>query len=313
MILAACAALVVATPVAAEPLRLAQVMEPGAVPPYEVLTIVRSAGFDPLGQPFRRGPNYVLRAVSGDDQMVRVVVNAHRGDIVRVVPIASASAMPPPRGGISMGPYERMEPAPGYLPPRTAYRGGPPVVDEDDEPMMENDPRAPRPPGAVPGAPPRADYAPPPPRAGYAPPPPPRGGGDIQRSELPPPSGSRVVTASPPPPGEPHVITATEPDRNGMLPPPPERFPQRAVAPVKPKPPVKRDVASIPKQPQAKVAPLPKPRPAQETTAAAAPALKGAPAAATPPAAAPSKTESAPAASPPASEPPHDASKALPN
>jgi hypothetical protein len=56
------------------------------------------------------------------------------------------------------------------------------------------------------------------------------------------------------------VVTSAEPDQDrvesGALPPPPERFPQRAVAPAaKPKPPVKR-AAATPKQ-----APLPRPKP----------------------------------------------------
>ena len=52
------------------------------LPPYEVITIVRSTGLDPLGPPMRRGPNYVLRATDEDDQEVRVVVDARSGDIV---------------------------------------------------------------------------------------------------------------------------------------------------------------------------------------------------------------------------------------
>jgi hypothetical protein len=244
MLLATLAVLGLSAPAAAEPLRLAQAFEAGALPPYEVLTIVRSAGFDPLGQPFRRGPNYVLRAIGGDDREVRVVVSARSGDIVRVVPIETASRVPP-RGGVTMGPYERMDgPPPGYVAPAPrGYGAAPPADYEDDAPEAD----APRPPAGVPGAPPRASDAPPPVISAT----PPRGS-NISRREL-------------PPPGEPHVITATEspmPSSDGLLPPPPERFPQRAVAPAaKPKP-VKRAAAAPPKQ-----APLPKPRPG--TTAAA--------------------------------------------
>jgi hypothetical protein len=307
MVLAALAGLVLATPAAAEPLRLAQVMEPGGVPPYEVLTIVRSAGFEPLGRPFRRGRNYVLRAIGGDDREVRVVVNARRGEIVRVVPIATASRMPP---GSSMGPYERIEP--GYVPdgPAGPYRTGPPIVEEDEDGALMDDPDAPRPPNAVPGARPYVGEAAPPPGRGVPHPAP-----DISRRELPPPSGARVVTAAPPGDG-PRVITATEPGRNGLLPPPPERFPQRAPSSVRAKPTPKHNtVASIPKpaEPKQFIAgptPLPKPRPTQAAAASAAPpvAAKPAPAAATSPAAKPNST--APAAKP-NSKP--DLSKALPN
>ncbi|MGA7486586.1 MAG: hypothetical protein WBW74_06555, partial [Xanthobacteraceae bacterium] len=33
-----------------------------ALPPHEVLTIVRSTGLEPLGRPLRQGPVYVLQA-----------------------------------------------------------------------------------------------------------------------------------------------------------------------------------------------------------------------------------------------------------
>ena len=85
-----------------------------ALPPHEILTILRSTGFDPLGQPVRRGPNYVLRAIDDNDREVRVVVSARSGDVLSVTPMQTASRMPPPRGGITMGPYERMPP--GYVP-----------------------------------------------------------------------------------------------------------------------------------------------------------------------------------------------------
>ena len=71
---------------------------------------------------------------------------------------------------------------------------------------------------------------------------------------LPPRSGA-IERRNAPPLSDPNVITA-DPDRTGMLPPPPERFPQRA-APAAPPKPVKRAAAVPPKQ-----APLPKPKPA---------------------------------------------------
>lgn len=263
MVYAALAALAFSAPAAAEPLRLAQqqrAFEPGAVPPYEVLTIVRSAGLDPLGQPFRRGPNYVLRAIGSDDQEVRVIVSARTGDILRVVPIATASRMPP--GGVTMGPYERMDGAPpDYVAP--APRGtvaAPHDVDEDGYPPEADAPRPPEgvPSAGLPGAPPQR-------------------GSDISRQELPPPSEPRVITATESPmPGE---------RSDGLLPPPPERFPQRAAPPTVKLKPIKRAAAAPPKQ-----APLPKPRPA----IAAAP-----------------NPSAAPAAAPPAIKP--DASDALPN
>ena len=236
LLYAALAMMAFSAPATAEPLRLAQATGPGALPPYEILTMLRSTGLDPLDQPVRRGPNYVLRAIDGSDREVRVVVDARTGDVRSVTPVQTASRMPPgplPRGGVTMGPYERMPP--GYIPP-DAYRPGPPVAEEDDEGPP---PRSygTQPPAPIPGVPPRGAGN------GAAPP--------VIGSTRP---GDDDDDASPP--SDPHVITA-DPERGGMLPPPPERFPQRAapVAPPKPKP-VKRAAAA---QPQA--APLPKPKP----------------------------------------------------
>ena len=148
-------------------------------------------------------------------------------------------------GGLSWGPYERMPP--GYVPP-AGYRAGSPVDDDDDEPNIVDNPNAPRPPGVVPGAPPM--------RSSNAAPLPPRSGAIARRDA--------------PPLAEPNVITA-DPDRGGMLPPPPERFPQRAVPAAPPKP-VKRAAATPPKQ-----APLPKPKPAAQVDAPAASPPQAAP------------------------------------
>ncbi len=125
MIYTALAVLALSTPAAA------QSYQPGArpagvMPPYEILTMVRSTGFDPIGQPVRRGPNYVLRAVDDTDREVNLVINARTGDILSVTPIQTASRMLP---GVSMGPYERMPP--GYVPP--GGRGGHSLPDTDDD------------------------------------------------------------------------------------------------------------------------------------------------------------------------------------
>jgi hypothetical protein len=200
----------------------------------------------------RRGPNYVLRAVDENDREVSVVVNARSGDVLSVTPVQTASRMPPQRGGVTMGPYERMPP--GYVPsdadrsgPPVGYRGGAPVVgDEDDDSIGYDNSNVPRPPGQMRGAlpPSRSSNAAPPPR-----------GGTLPRDR------DADLSLS-----EPNVITA-DPDRSGTLPPPPERFPQRA-APAAPPKPMKRTAAAPPKQ-----APLPKPKPAAKADAppAAAP------------------------------------------
>lgn len=220
----------------------------GALPPYEVVTILRSAGFDPLGPPRLRGPNYVIRAFDRRDREVRVIVNAQSGNIVAVRPFDVAARELPP--GARFGGYEQLPP--GYVPQR-AYRGGyaprPDVDDDDDAPPPRG--YSSQPPSAAPGNLPRSSNAAPPPRGGYA-----RPQNDDEDASV--------------SPSEPNVIRA-DPDRGGALPPPPERFPQR-VGPQaeKPKPPVKRAAVAAPKP-----APLPKPKPAINASAPApAPAAK---------------------------------------
>ena len=74
----------------------------GALPSYEIVTIVRSTGLEPHGRPVRQGPVYALRAVDAAGEEVRVVIDAYGGRIVKVIPLAEPRyAMPlmrPPYG-----------------------------------------------------------------------------------------------------------------------------------------------------------------------------------------------------------------------
>jgi len=54
----------------------------GGLPPHEILTIIRSTGFEPLGRPVRNGQTYVLRAIDPYDMEVRLIVDARTGRIV---------------------------------------------------------------------------------------------------------------------------------------------------------------------------------------------------------------------------------------
>ena len=221
------AALTLAAPAVAEPMRPAQNAAPGVLPPYEIVTIIRSTGLDPLGRPMRRGPHYVLYAVGDDDREVRVLVNARSGKIIKVTPVETASRLPPEAIVEPYGPPRYIPPGPPVI-----YEPEPPVVYEGEPPVVY----APRPSADVPDVPPPARYGAPP-----------------RVIAAMPPDRPDVVSSVP----EPRVITAIEPGRAGLLPPPPERFPQRVspAAAAKPKP-AKRAVAALPKQP-----PLPKPRP----------------------------------------------------
>ena len=71
-----------------------------ALPPYEIVALVRSTGLEPLSRPLRYGPTYGLRAVDPvAGQEVHVVVDARLGRVVRIIPILSPGvavpAMPP--------------------------------------------------------------------------------------------------------------------------------------------------------------------------------------------------------------------------
>jgi hypothetical protein len=87
----------------------AQSAPPGqdaGVPPYEVLTSVRSMGLEPLTRPVRNGAAYALRAFDPSGQEVRVVVDARRGRVLHVSPLG-------PRYGVMPAPYGR---PPGRIP-----------------------------------------------------------------------------------------------------------------------------------------------------------------------------------------------------
>lgn len=75
---------------------------PGFVPPYEIIHTLHSAGFDPLGPPFREGATYVVRANDYRGILMRVVVDARTGairDANRILP-----ARAPTRGSVCCRP-----------------------------------------------------------------------------------------------------------------------------------------------------------------------------------------------------------------
>jgi len=229
---------------------------PRIVPPDAVLAMLRSNGFSPLERPVRRGVTYALRAVDADGEQVRVIVDARAGAILAVTPIVRRNLAPGP--GMATAPrpestLPNLNPGPPIAPGPNLRRS--PQVSEPDgyiapQPgaravppvVYESNPPViygPRPPAAVPGAP----------VAG------------VPRDD---------DTSSPRP-----QIVAPEPG-TGVLPPPPERFPQR-VAPApepKAKPSPRRTVSAAPPKPP----PLPRPRP----EARAAPPQTTAPAASSP-------------------------------
>lgn len=65
------------------------------LPPYEIMSIVRTTGLTPLTRPMRRGPYYVLVAVDRVGRQMRVVVDAQLGDIVNLRPALAAASYGP--------------------------------------------------------------------------------------------------------------------------------------------------------------------------------------------------------------------------
>jgi hypothetical protein len=120
------------------------------LPPNEIVAMVRSSGLEPVGRPIRQGPAYALRAVDPTGEEVRVVVDAHKGRIVKVVllsepryamPLMRPPFGPPPRpmAIVPDGGFEDVTPiGPGTGPlpagpPRSAARdpaaqAGPPPL-----------------------------------------------------------------------------------------------------------------------------------------------------------------------------------------
>lgn len=80
------AVLMVATmaPADAQVVRIPQAAPDQVLPAYEVVTIVRSTGLDPLEAPVRYGVTYRLRAVDRAGRDLNVVVDARYGDILLV-------------------------------------------------------------------------------------------------------------------------------------------------------------------------------------------------------------------------------------
>ena len=100
-----CALVMVASPAAAEPWGYYGGYAP-AVPLYAVHAALHANGLRAVMQPVYSPPYIVVRAVSPDGQLVRVLLNARWGNIVAVMPLppaaiaaahAPSEAYPPPR------------------------------------------------------------------------------------------------------------------------------------------------------------------------------------------------------------------------
>ena len=196
-----------------------------AVPAYQVMTTLREMGFELNREPVRRGPYYVLHALDGRGVEMRVVADAHFGDIISVTPARPSYAVNYHRGpriihvpqqgeAEDSGEFDQGVTDDGYedVAPRPAPRAkAPPPRRSEPKPQRRSD--LPREPRRTVSAPPRAERrtvlsAPPPPPKPMSPIyPTPRFGApdDSQQksklsqtnAEMPPPVGYEPPTAPP--------------------------------------------------------------------------------------------------------------------
>ena len=91
---------------------------PTLLPPHEVYTVVREAGFSPLGIPRQRGFVYAIAVIDRSGGDGRMIIDARDGRIVRF--------MPSHRIGNNFNEdLSVLEGPPGALPPPTHVRGTP--------------------------------------------------------------------------------------------------------------------------------------------------------------------------------------------
>ena len=108
----------------------AQMLAADILPPYEVVTIVRSMGLNPLERPRWRHGRYVMAATDRSGREVRVVVDASSGQVIRVVPM-DVGYYDGPRGyGVRPDPYDPRygapPPPPRPIPNQPDYYGSRP-------------------------------------------------------------------------------------------------------------------------------------------------------------------------------------------
>jgi hypothetical protein len=111
----------------------AQMLAADILPPYEVVTIVRSMGLNPIERPRWREGRYVMAATDRSGREVRVVVDAYSGQVIRVRPMDMGFYDGPRGYGVRPDPYD-----PRYGAPP------PPPRDIPGVPPRYYDPRAPQ-------------------------------------------------------------------------------------------------------------------------------------------------------------------------
>lgn len=190
-----------------------------ALPAYEILTRVREMGLDPIGQPVRRGPYYVLHAYDPRGVELRVVADAQLGDVLSAAPARSVNAAYAPQ--YDRGPRIIKVPQPGDRHDQASVPDSYMDDDEDDD-------------GAAVAPPPRQRSKPRPQKRSDAPAAEPR---RKPYNAAPPPVERRTVLSAPPPPPETSLtpirptprFNAKPEDGEKFAPPPPGYTPPAAL------------------------------------------------------------------------------------
>jgi hypothetical protein len=213
--------------------------------PWRVARIVRSAGLTPLSAPARRGPIYEVVAIDPEGRHMRVAVDAYRGAITSVRPVAvlrpnsepygSRVAVAPPPEQDDMVPSPRLGPPPsqpgaGRIPPQALPPYGGPsqgtpsqTMPPQGMPPQEMPQHAVQPPQAAPPAPsPRVANAPAITSATPV---------ESQRTPIPRPRPSAAATAAVTPAPAPSQAPAAAPSATA-----PAEVPEAPPAPIRARP-----------------------------------------------------------------------------
>ena len=115
---------------AADSFRYEPVTDADALPAYEILSTLSMMGLNPISQPARRGPYYVLHAYDPRGIEVRVVADAQFGDILSIVPARALS--------VAYGPYYQRGPRIIHV-PQPGDRSGRSSTKARGEPAVSHD------------------------------------------------------------------------------------------------------------------------------------------------------------------------------
>jgi hypothetical protein len=88
-----CALVVTASPAAVQPAAAQYWSHPAGydvISPYAIHSVLRAHGLRPIARPVQTGAYVVVRAVDPMGDVVRVLINAHYGNIVQVMPLPPA-------------------------------------------------------------------------------------------------------------------------------------------------------------------------------------------------------------------------------